>query len=57
MTPEERQEIDEWMTIIGKSIQRVKREFDNFKCAVDEMKIDYVGKKGLEECKEDNGND
>ncbi len=39
MTTDERLEIEEWMTIIEKSINRVKREFDNFKNEVKRMKL------------------
>lgn len=39
MTTDERLEIEEWMTIIEKSINRVKREFENFKNEVNKMKL------------------
>ncbi len=48
MTPDERVEIEEWMEIVGKSIERVKREFDNFRATVSKMKIEHknMGKTG-----------
>lgn len=39
MTTDERAEIDEWMEMIEKSINRVKREFDNFKRSIDKMTL------------------
>lgn len=48
MTTDERSEIDEWFEIIGKSINRIQREFNNFKTIVEKMPL-TVEKKGKEE--------
>ena len=53
MTPDERVEIEEWMEIVGRSIERVKREFDRFRATVSKMKIDYKKAGDAEEDKGD----
>lgn len=45
MTTDEHSEIDEWFEIIGKSINRIQREFNNFKTIVEKMPL-TVEKKG-----------
>lgn len=41
MTADERREIEEWIDLIGKALQRLNRDFDNFKEAVDGMKTTF----------------
>ena len=55
MTPDERVEIEEWMEIVGKSIERVKREFDNFRATVSKMKIDHKDTGKIGEGESDKG--
>lgn len=41
MTVDERREIEEWIDLIGKALQRLNRDFDNFKEAVNGMKTTF----------------
>ena len=41
MTADERREIEEWIDLIGKALQRLNRDFDNFKEAVNNMKTTF----------------
>ena len=49
MTTDERLEIEEWMTMIEKSIQRLNREFTNFKKSVEKMRLTANVEIGKEE--------
>ena len=39
VTTDERAEIEEWFEIMDRSINRIKREFDNFRHSVQKMQL------------------